>query len=44
MTTNDNDGMKCVAAKFNFIVQVKPSGDPKHSLLFILKKSEYRKS
>jgi hypothetical protein len=37
--TNDNDGMK-----FNFKAQKKSSGDPKHSLLFILKKSEYKQS
>lgn len=43
MTTNDNDGMKCVASKFGFIVQEKPSGDPKHSLLFIMDKKNINK-
>jgi hypothetical protein len=42
MTTDDNDGMKCIASNFGFILQKKESGDPKHSLLFIMNKSEYR--
>jgi len=41
MTTNDNNGMRSIASKFGFIAQKKPSGDPKHSLLFIMDKSIY---
>jgi GNAT superfamily N-acetyltransferase len=39
MTTDDNYGMISVASKFKFIAQIKLSGDPKHSLLFIMDKS-----